>query len=82
VIDPPIVGQDFGSGEDIDTVILAARHEGVTVDPVSEFPCFVFIAIPQGGREVCHTDPLGRSAGHRLGELYRSYDDAAQHRFG
>ena len=80
-IDPPVVGQDFGR-PDITTVFLAARHEGVSVDPVSEFPCFVFIALPPVGRE--HLASPVRSDDLEIigwGELYRTDQDAERHSF-
>lgn len=83
-IDPPVVGQDFGRAEDIDVVLLAARHEGQTVDPVSEFPCFVHIAIAKDPATAALTTPVHASDLNTSGwgELYRSADDAALHRFG
>ncbi|WP_285488244.1 hypothetical protein [Amycolatopsis taiwanensis] len=47
---PSVPGQDFGSGEDIYTVILTTWFPG-SIDRIDEFPCFVFIAIPVAGRE-------------------------------
>ncbi|WP_156960786.1 hypothetical protein [Amycolatopsis taiwanensis] len=47
---PSVPGQDFGSGEDIYTVILTTWFPG-SIDRINEFPCFVFIAIPVVGRE-------------------------------
>jgi hypothetical protein len=82
-LQPPVVGQDFNRAADIDTVILAARHEGVSVAPVNEFPCFVFIAIPRPGLETLRT-PV-RSDDLEIigwGELYRTHADAASHVFG
>jgi hypothetical protein len=81
-IDPPIIGQGFNRPDDLETVILAARHEGVSLDPVSEFPCFVFIAITTRGYEL--KSPI-RSADLSIigwGELYRTYHDAEHHIFG
>jgi hypothetical protein len=82
-IQPSVVGQDFNRAEDIDSVILAPRHEGATIDPITEFPCFVFIAIPRAGREALHdrisSDDLEVIA---WGELYRTRHDAENHSFG
>lgn len=78
-IDPPVIGQDFGR-DDIDTVLLTARHEGATVDPVSEYPLFVFVAVPAvPGRPL--VSPL-RSEELEIigwGELYRTGHDAVHH---
>lgn len=79
---PTVIGQEFNRGSDIDNVILTARYESATVDPVDQYPCFVFITIP-------------RIAGSRLdsplcanelqiiawGEVYRTSEDAKRHRF-
>lgn len=83
VIDPVVIGQDFDRGDDISHVILVARHEGVTLDPLSEYPCFVAVAIAAVGFESLRS-PI-RSDDLKVigwGELYRTHDDAAQHRFG
>ncbi|RBY93566.1 hypothetical protein DQ237_17430 [Blastococcus sp. TF02-8] len=81
-LDPPVPGQDFGRGDDIDTVVITTRHEGASLAPIDEFPCFVFIAIPRvAGLEP--SSPL-RSDDLEIvgwGELYRSHEDAAGHVF-
>ena len=82
-LDPGVPGQDFGSGEDIDTVILATRFEGASINPIDKFPCFVFIAIPAQGRPL-PASPI-RSDDLQIigwGELYRSSEDATSHKFG
>ncbi len=43
-INPNLIGQDFGLGnEDIDYLVLTARHKGVKINNIKEFPCFVYI---------------------------------------
>ncbi|GIM81470.1 hypothetical protein [Salinispora arenicola] len=81
-LSPAVIGQDFNRNSDIDTVILVARHEGVSLDPVNEFPCFVFISIPHAEFDAIRT-PIGR---HEIdiigwGELYRTREDAERHAF-
>lgn len=81
-LSPSVVGQDFDRS-DIDTVILSGRHEGAVIDPVSEFPCFVFITIPKDGDYVLQS-PI-RSDDVEIigwGELYRTREDAEHHSFG
>lgn len=80
---PAVVGQDFNRASDIDTVILACRHEGAEIDPASEFPCFVFITIPRHDDSVLQSpirsddlDIIG------WGELYRTREDAERYYFG
>lgn len=81
-LDPPVVGQDFGRGDDVDEFVLAPRHAGVTLDPISEFPCFVFIALPVGEDGDVHS-PLRAEDLQVIGwgEIYRTYEDARHHRF-
>jgi hypothetical protein len=44
-VDPPIIGQRYGlGGRDIDEVIVAPRHHGVSMFPVSEWPVYVHVA--------------------------------------
>ena len=81
LIDPPLIGQDFERG-DIDSVLLTARHEGVTVDPVSEFPCFVFVAIPIDDRDLVSPVRSDELEIIGWGELYRTQHDAENHIFG
>lgn len=81
-INPPVVGQDFNERADIDTVLIANRHEGETLFPINEFPCFVFICRPliKGieGRETVAKDEVEIIG---WGELYRSRSDALNHIF-
>ena len=80
---PGVVGQDLNLSSDIDKAILVCRHEGASLDPINEFPCFVFIAIPV--REGYELQTPIRSDDLEIvgwGELYRSPDDAKNHRFG
>lgn len=79
---PSVIGQAFDRAPDIDTVVLTCRHEGAKIDPVREFPCFVFIAIPKHDGSVLHSpirsDDLDVIA---WGELYRTRNDAERHYF-
>jgi hypothetical protein len=46
-IDPPVIGQGYGLGRrDIDLVVLATRHRGRTLFPISEWPIYVHVARP------------------------------------
>jgi len=81
-IDPPAVGQLWGLRDDVETVVLASRHEGQALDPITSFPCFVHIATPRHGWTELAT-PIRADDLHHLawGELYRTADDAEHHRF-
>ena len=80
-IQPPVIGQDF-SRPDIDSVILAARQEGATLDPVNEFPCFVFITISAKGYALSSPIRADDLTVIAWGELYRTHHDAENHVFG
>jgi len=44
-IDPPIIGQLYGLGDqDIDKVIVATRHEGFSLFPITKWPVYVHVA--------------------------------------
>ena len=82
-VEPPVQGQDLGRGEDVQSVVLTPRHEGASIAPVEEFPCFVFITVPRQGLE--HVTSPVRADDLEIigwGELYRSAEDAAGHVFG
>lgn len=82
-ISPGVIGQDFGrGGDDITRVVLSARHEGESVDPITSFPCFVHISIPaQGYDELQSPVRADDLTNIGWGELYRTEDDAKSHRF-
>lgn len=81
-LSPPVVGQPWGLSEDIEHFVLANRHDGERLFPISEFPCFVHIArltakpIGQGG--TISASDLETVA---WGELYRTRSDAENHVF-
>lgn len=81
-IAPGVIGQDFGLGTDISTVVLSARHGGTSIDAIDAFPFFVFIAIP-ARPEVSLSTPIRQDELQVIGwgELYRSADDASNHVF-
>lgn len=44
-ISPPLIGQPFGLGDrDISNLVLATRHKGSTLFPVTEWPASVYVA--------------------------------------
>ena len=46
-LDPPLIGQRYGQGaRDIDLLVLATRHQGTSMFPVSEWPLYVHVALP------------------------------------
>jgi len=79
---PPVIGQDFNLGYDVENFVLANRHEGDTLFPIKEFPCFVFVALPRvediESRSVISKDDVEVVA---WGEIYRSRSDAEKHSF-
>jgi hypothetical protein len=43
-IEPPVIGQDYGLGDkDIKQLVLATRHQGVTLFPVNEWSASVYV---------------------------------------
>lgn len=81
-LEPPVLGQEFNSGVDLDRFVPATRFEGESISPISSFPCFVHIALPIPGwndtAEIVSATDL-QVVG--WGELYRTADDAAAHKF-
>lgn len=44
-IEPPLAGQCFGlGGSDVTSLVIASRHRGQTLYPVSEWPSHVYVA--------------------------------------
>jgi hypothetical protein len=81
-INPPVLGQEFNRVSDIDRVLLVNRHEGATLFPINEFPCFVFICRPLiEGVDARETVTKSEIEIIGWGELYRSRGDAANHTF-
>ena len=75
-------GSRFNRGLDIETVILTTRHDDASIDPVSAFPCFVFITISREDNVL--QSPI-RSDDLEIigwGELHRTPEDAKLHNFG
>lgn len=81
-LSPPVIGQRFGLGEDLEKFILASRHEGESLDPIESFPCFVFIARPliPDVDSRCHISDEDVEV-VAWGELYRTRKDAENHIF-
>lgn len=81
-LSPPVLGEVFSSREDLETFVLAGRHEGQALPPATEFPCFVFIARPLiDAIEVQDVIEAGQLQVVAWGELYRSQHDADHHVF-
>lgn len=80
-LNPPVVGQSFVAG-DIEYVVLANRHEGNSLFPIREFPCFVFITRPLI-TNILDVQSIKKSDLEILawGELYRTASDADNHVF-
>ena len=77
-IDPPLIGQKYGLGDrDIKHVIIAPRHQGSSLFPISEWPMFVHVArLLTDNLE--HLDKLEESDFESIAwaELYRTENDA------
>lgn len=72
-LEPPGPGADFGLPGLLERVVVSPRLEGCSVDPVSEYPCHVHIAVRRDGKALgsgpIHADDLVSVA---WGELYES----------
>ena len=77
-IDPPLIGQKFGLGDGmIRHVIVAPRHQGSSLFPISEWPMFVHVArLLTDNLE--HLDKLEECDFESIAwaELYRTENDA------
>ncbi len=82
-LSPAVIGQPWGLVEDIEFFVLANRHDGEELFPISEFPCFVHVARLRSHdvmkREVISASDLENVA---WCELYRTRSDAENHVFG
>jgi hypothetical protein len=79
-IDPPIIGQQYGlGGKDISEVIVATRHKGDSLFPITNWPVFVHVARTLSEhseeREVLHDGEFEEIA---WAELYPTEADARQ----
>jgi hypothetical protein len=81
-VSPPVIVQSYVLAEDIDLLVLAARHEGRGLFPIKEFPCFVFIARLLSDLIETQAE-IGKEEVELIawGELYRTRADADQHVF-
>ncbi len=43
-IQPPITGKKYGLAQDIERIVVAPRHAGVSLFPVSAWPVYVHVA--------------------------------------
>jgi hypothetical protein len=85
-IEPPIIGQQYGlGGEDINEVVLAPRHAGVTLLPLSESPASVHVALllkspPEAVRGVGAEDLKALGWGEVYSTLAEAQHDARRAR--
>jgi hypothetical protein len=81
-LSPGVVGQEYGSLEDLEFFVLANRHEGESLFSIKSFPCFVFISRPLVDN-VKNFDEISSDDVEIIawGELYRSKYDADNHVF-
>ncbi len=77
-VEPPLIGQKYGpGGRDIGVLVVAPRHLGVSLFPVSEWPVYVHVArllvAPPEGSDAVRPEDLERIA---WAELYKTEEDA------
>ena len=77
-VHPPVIGQKYGLGDrDIDKLIVATRHKGASLYPISGWPVFVHVARilvndPES-RDILHAGEIEETA---WAELYRTEESA------
>jgi hypothetical protein len=76
-IDPPLLGQRYGlQGRDVDQVLVATRHEGDSLFPITQWPVYVHVARPLvdiTGLDKIQSNQLESIA---WAELYQTEQDA------
>jgi hypothetical protein len=78
-VDPPIIGQPLGlGGDDVDKVIVAPRHIGVSLFPIVDWPVFVHVALPLT-QYIEDWDLIGDQESRVIywAELYPTWEEAA-----
>jgi len=77
-IDPPLPGQEYGLGANyIDLVLLATRHKGTSLFPITEWPAFVHVARPLVNDVESRNSLLDSELQNiAWAELYRTEEDA------
>jgi hypothetical protein len=82
VLDPPVQVQKNGTWAVIKDVILTARHEGYGLNPITYFPCYVYVAYLTDG-DLSAMDEIKAKYLSVIGiaELYRTESDARDHVF-
>ena len=76
-IDPPLIGQQYGlGGRDVYEVVLASRHVGYSLNPITEWPAYVHVALPLGDIR-SKSGPLGKDDLLLIGwgEIYQKRED-------
>ncbi|MEZ6046143.1 MAG: hypothetical protein R3C11_11360 [Planctomycetaceae bacterium] len=76
-VHPPVNGQPWGMVEDLDQFVIASRHQGQGLFPISKFPVFIHIARPLID-DVLHREQITTSELENVawGELYESHEKA------
>lgn len=76
-VDPPIIGQKFGlGGQNINEIVLAARHQGCSLNPITEWPTAVHVALPLTDFRT-KSNRVEEGDLHLIGwgEIYKKLDD-------
>jgi hypothetical protein len=82
-LSPGVTQQNLDFFEESDTFVLSNRHEGMSLFPILEYPCFVFICRINISNIKIH-DAIDKSDVEVIGwgELYRTRVDAQRHTIG
>ena len=79
-IDPPLIGQQFGLGDrDVEELVLAAKHQGYSLNPITEWPTYVHVAL-LADDEAAKSNSLSASDVTVIdwGAIYEGIDDVSR----
>lgn len=80
--DIPIEWEDKNGIHQTNQIILTARHENYNIMDISYFPTFVYVTtLNKGTYEDVKKVKAKDLIVFGVGELYRNYDDAKNHKF-
>lgn len=76
-IEPPLIGQKYDLGVDLDTVVVATRHREASLFPIQQWPVYVHVARPLVDHPELRDTLLPEElASIAWAELYRTEEDA------
>jgi hypothetical protein len=83
-IEPPVIGQPYGlGGEDIYHLLLATRHQGQGLFPVSQWPAHVYV-LRMLNQSILHQREFSSTQTQLIewGLVFRTYEEAVACKLG